>query len=434
MGRAELGYRKPGARVFAFGEPVIAVNAIREPGSNVLEVMEGIKGTVARLNADLLAPRGLRMVLTYDVTQYITSAIWLVKQSIAIGGVLATIILLLYLRSRTSTFVIAVAIPISIIGTFTMLYLFGRSLNVVSLAGMAFAVGMVVDNSIVVLENIYRHHQMGKTRFQAAHDGASEVWGAVLASTLTTIAVFVPIVFMKEEAGQLFGDIALALSGAVALSLIVSITVIPSLSARILQTAQGGEGRGFHNLWGFLDKAQGFARWVGDTVYRITGSTTKRLAVVAVFTIASIGLSLLLLPPTEYLPVGNQNFLFGILLPPPGSSLDEVSDLRLAYEKVLRPFYEVDPDSPEAKETPGGGVGGFFYVALNGQAFMGARSEDPQRVRELIPEFYKGGADLPGVISIINQSSIFQRGFDEGRNIDIDVTGPESRTTHRAGR
>jgi HAE1 family hydrophobic/amphiphilic exporter-1 len=425
VGRAELGYRKPGGRVFAFGQPVLAINAIREPGSNVLDVMEGLKSTAARLNADLLEPRGLQMVLTYDVTQYISSAIWLVKQSIAIGGVLATIILLLYLRSRTSTFVIAVAIPISIIGTFTMLYLFGRTLNVVSLAGMAFAVGMVVDNSIVVLENIYRHRQMGKTRFQAAYEGTSEVWGAVLASTLTTIAVFIPIVFMKEEAGQLFGDIALALSSAVALSLIVSITVIPSLSARILRTAESGEGRGFHNLWGLLDMAQGFARWVGNVVYRMTGSTARRLAVVCLFTVVAIGLSALLLPPTEYLPVGNQNFLFGILLPPPGYSLDEVSDMRLAYEKVLLPLYGLDPESPEAKEQPGGGIGNFFYVALNGRAFMGARSQDPQRVRELIPEFYKANADLPGVISIINQSSIFQRGFDEGRNIDIDITGPD---------
>ena len=427
VGRAELGYRKAGARVFAFGQPVIAINAIREPGSNVLEVVDGIKDKVSSLNADLLASRGLQMDLTYDVTEYINSAIWLVKQSIAIGGILATIILLLYLRSRTSTVIIAVAIPISIIGTFTTLYLFGRTLNVISLAGMAFAVGMVVDNSIVVLENIYRHRQMGKPRFQAAYEGAQEVWGAVLASTLTTVAVFLPIIFMKEEAGQLFGDIALALSSAVVFSLVVSVTVIPSLSARILDPAEsrGTKGRGFQNLWGFLDKAQSLTQWVSRTVYWITGSTKRRLLVVAVFTIAAIGLSYLLMPATEYLPVGNQNFLFGVLLPPPGYSLDQVSELRKPFEKVLRPLWESEPGSAESEAHPGGGVGGFFFVALNNRVFVGARSRDPQRVRELIPEFYKANGDLPGVITIINQSSIFQRGFDEGRNIDIDITGPD---------
>ncbi len=110
-----------------------------------------------------------------------------------------------------------------------MMYWFGRTLNVVSLAGLAFAVGMVVDNSIVVLENIHRHRQGGKSRQRAAFDATREVWGAVLASTLTTIAVFLPIAFMEEEVGQLFGDIAIAVTCAVGLSLIVSITVIPSL-------------------------------------------------------------------------------------------------------------------------------------------------------------------------------------------------------------
>ncbi len=425
VGRAELGYRKAGGRVFAWGQPVMAINAIRVPGSNVLEVMEGIKATTARLNEDLLDERGLQMLLAYDVSDYINSAIGLVKQSIAIGGVLATLILLLYLRSRTSTLIIAVAIPISIIGTFSMMYLFGRTLNVVSLAGMAFAVGMVVDNSIVVLENIYRHRQRGKPRFQAARDGAQEVWGAVLASTLTTIVVFIPVVFMQEEAGQLFGDIALALCSAVALSLIISITVIPSLSARILQTAHHSEEKGYNNLWGWTAKAQALTRWVSDTVYRITGSTKKRLAVIATFTLASIGLSYLLMPPTEYLPVGNQNFLFGIMLPPPGYSLDEVSELRKPYEDILRPLWEADPDSAEADEMPGGGVQGYFYVALNDRAFMGVRSRDPLRVKELIPMFYQAGGQLPGAISIVNQASIFQRGFDEGRNIDIDITGPD---------
>ena len=269
VGRAELGFRKPGAKVFRMGRQVIAMNTIRETGSNVLEVMEGLKATVKELNEDVLAPRGLQLTQAYDETEYVTSAISLVQQSLLIGGILAIAILLLYLRSAPTTLVIAVAIPISIIGTFLAMYTFGRTLNVISLAGLAFAVGMVVDNSIVVLENIYRHRQMGKPLRTAAYEGTREVWGAVLASTLTTVAVFVPIVFIQEEVGQLFGDIAIAISCAVLLSLAVSMTVIPSLSARILRTAEldpDDKARGWSNAWGLVDLGSRFVAAVGAMV------------------------------------------------------------------------------------------------------------------------------------------------------------------------
>jgi HAE1 family hydrophobic/amphiphilic exporter-1 len=426
VARAELGYRKPFARVFQKGQQIIAMNAVKEPGTNALEVMDGVKATVARLNRELLAPRGLRMTQVYDQTDYIDSAISLVRQSLFIGGFLAILVLLLYLRSGSSTLVIAVAIPISVVGAFLMMYWFGRSLNVISLAGMAFAVGMVVDNSIVVLENIYRHRQMGKSRRDAAHEGAREVWGAVLASTLTTIAVFVPVVFIKEEAGQLFGDIAIAISCAVALSLIVAITVIPSLSAKILRAAgRDLKQNGYHNLWGGVSLAGRFTRWVAGTVDWINGSTLRRLAVIVGLTGLSLGLSWLLIPQTEYLPLGNQNFLFGFMLPAPGLSLDEVSELQEVYQTGLSPLWEYPAGSPEAIAQPGGGVRHFFFVALNSMAFMGASANDPLRVRELIPEFFKGNAQIPGAFVVVNQASIFQSGIGEGRNIDVEITGPE---------
>ena len=152
------------------------------------------------------------------------------------------ITLLLILAAGTlfarSALIVSLAIPTSIIGSFLIIHLLGRSLNVVSLAGIAFAVGMLVENAVVVLENIYRHIQMGKSSFQAAVVGAQEVWGAIVASTLTTLAVFIPVVFVQEEAGQLFRDIALSISAAVGLSLIVSVTLIPTMSARVLNTVR----------------------------------------------------------------------------------------------------------------------------------------------------------------------------------------------------
>jgi HAE1 family hydrophobic/amphiphilic exporter-1 len=171
----------------------------------------------------------------YDQTIYIHDALGLVQSNIWIGGALAVMVLLVFLRSIRSVGIIALAIPISVIGAIVAMVAMGRTINVVSLAGMAFAVGMVVDNAIVVLENIFRHLEMGKAPMRAAYDGTREVWGAVLGSTLTTVFVFVPILLIQEEAGQLFRDIALAICAAVMLSLIVSITVIPVAAARILK-------------------------------------------------------------------------------------------------------------------------------------------------------------------------------------------------------
>ncbi|MCP3979662.1 MAG: efflux RND transporter permease subunit [bacterium] len=426
VGRAELSYRKATARVFNKGRPVLAVNAIKEPGSNVFEVMGGLKRAVAEVNTERLGPMGLRLDQVYDETEYIDSAIDLVQQSLFVGGTLAIVVLLLYLRSGSSTLVIATAIPISVIGAFLAMYAFGRTLNVISLAGMAFAVGMVVDNSIVVLENIYRHRQMGKSRADAAFEGAREVWGAVLASTLTTIAVFVPVVFMKEEVGQLFGDIALAISCAVAISLIVSITVIPSMSAKILGRSRLDRGAsGYRNLWGGATLARGVSDGVAGVVHRLTGSVVLRLAVVVVFTVGSIGLSWLMLPKTEYLPVGNQNFVFGLMLPPPGYSMDEMTELQNRFTEEVEYLWAHPPNSPGAQALPGGGVDNYFFVALNSLAFMGGKANDALRVKELLPPFRAANTALPGSIFVISQRSLFERGRGKGRTIDIQITGPD---------
>ncbi|MGH8459331.1 MAG: efflux RND transporter permease subunit, partial [Nevskiales bacterium] len=277
-----LGYKKFTGRVFNNAGPVLALSAGKNPDANVLETMQGLKQAVAALNSELLASRGLKLVQVYDETTYIDSAIDLVTENLYAGSILAALCLLLFLRTVSSTLVIATAIPISIVGAFIFLNLLGRTINVISLAGMAFAAGQVVDNSVVVLENIYRHRQMGKSRIEATLQGASEVWGAVLITTVTTVAVFVPIAFIREEAGQLFADIAIAIAAAVGLSLIVSVTVVPAMAARVVTAAaEGGDGRkGYHNLWGGMALAQKFTTWVGDTVEWINTNTRRRLAVV----------------------------------------------------------------------------------------------------------------------------------------------------------
>ena len=161
---------------------------------------------------------------------------------------------MLFLRSPRATLIVSLSIPVSIVATFVVMALTGRTLNVISLAGIAFAIGMIVDAAIVVLENIFRLREAGHNRREAAYLGAKQVWGAILVSALTTVLVFVPILIMQLEAGQLFRDIAVAISVSVLLSLLVAVTVIPALSSRLLRADDQKPMR----LWGVEHLAAGF--------------------------------------------------------------------------------------------------------------------------------------------------------------------------------
>ena len=429
------GFKKPDGLVRRFGSANIAVNAQRETGANVLAVMRGLRETNRRLNAGILRDRGLILTQVYDETDYIHSAVGLVNQNLVVGGLLTIIVLLVFLRSGRSTLVIGLAIPTSIIGTFLMLHWLGRSLNVISLAGLAFAVGMLVDNAVVVLENIFRHHQMGESPFAAAVRGTKEVWGAVIASTLTTLAVFLPVLFIQEEAGQLFRDIALAISSAVGLSLLVSVTVIPTAAARLLRrdarapdvstNSENAIGKQRH-VSALVDRAAG--RFVSSVVginAWVQKSLLRRLALVFGLVAGAILVSYALWPKVEYLPTGNRNLVFGIILPPPGYNLDEMMQLGQKVEDALRPYWDIDPNSAAAEELPFPAIGDFFYVVRGRQVFLGLRAADPLRASELVPLVFGLRQKLPGAIVVASQSSLFERGLTAGRTIDIEITGPE---------
>jgi len=424
VAQVRLGYEDIDVVVRHEGVPTIVMNAVREPGTNVLVVMERLQKALQDLNEGILKERHLKLEQAYDETRYIYSAINLVKKNIILGGSLAVAVLLLFLRNFASTVIVSVSIPVSAIGTFLVMMLFGRNINVVSLAGLSFAIGMLVDNSIVVFENIFRHREMGKTRLKAAYDGAVEVWGAVLASTLTTVAVFLPIVFVQEEAGQLFRDIAIAISSAVILSLIVSITVIPTLSGIILGKVKRKKAR--KTRWSIFTFAGAFVAGISRFVYWMCGRISARLAVVAAMTLISVGFVIFLMPKTEYLPEGDREMLFGILLPPPGYNLGELEKIAETIEEGILPLVEHDgnkSDLAEKLNLPP--VQNFFYVAWGRQAFMGVISNVQERTRELLPYVYGILGKIPGMIAIVQQPSLFSRGIGEGRSIKIEIKGPD---------
>ncbi|MCY4614407.1 MAG: efflux RND transporter permease subunit [Nitrospira sp.] len=413
-----VAYQEPQHVVREMGRNSIAVNAIRETGANTLDTMQHLREAVEELNDEILQRRGFTLFQVYDETDYIYSSINLVQKNLVIGGILAVTILFLFLRTASTTFVVGLAIPVSIMGTFIALWVLDRNVNVISLAGMTLAGGMLVDNSIVVLENIYRHRESGKSLWKAAYDGTTEVWGAVLASTLTTIAVFVPIVFIEEQAGQLFRDIAIAISAGVGLSLLVSITVIPCLSARILTTTNRGRRRRAGRKKKIADR-------IGDFVYWMCGSVGARMVIVLGLTVFALGVITQFLPKAEYLPSGNRNLIFGVVLPPPGYNTEKYVRLGESIESVLTPHWDAEPGSPEEAALDGPSIRNFFYVARGRGVFMGGRTNDDADIRDLIPVFRRALADLPGIIGIVTQSSLFQRGLGEGRNIDIEITGPD---------
>jgi HAE1 family hydrophobic/amphiphilic exporter-1 len=469
VAEVRLAHKKPTGLVKNFGTFCIAVNCVRETGANVLDTMAGLREVRAQLNRDLLNPRGLDLIQVYDETEYIYSAIGLVNQNIVVGGLLTVAVLLLFLRSGRSTLVIALAIPTSLIGTFLMLDLMGRSLNVISLAGLAFAVGMLVDNAVVVLENIYRHYQSGDPPVRAAVRGTHEVWGAVVASTLTTLAVFLPVLFVQEEAGQLFRDIALAISSAVGLSLIVSVTLIPTAAARLLRKGKfsprdeadvgpsfsgngeeqnedagapagpsaaarragnsreprGRVGRAWKGALGLADSlGSRFVEhvvWVNATLQR---HIFLRLGAVAVFVFGALIMAYLLMPKVEYLPSGNRNLVFGVLLPPPGYNIDRLMELGGSLEQKIKPYWNVNRDDPENAKLDFPPIDDFFFVAAGRRVFFGLRAIEPLRAGELVGLVQKVSTDVPGTFAVANQASLFGRNLSTGRTIDVEISGP----------
>jgi HAE1 family hydrophobic/amphiphilic exporter-1 len=448
-----LGYKEPFAIVRSKGVRSLAINAQREVGSNVMAVMAGFREAIDRLNRDVLPDKArdldldgdLTLRQVYDQTVYIEQAIDLVLSNLMVGGALAVMVLLAFLRSFKFTLIVALAIPISVIGTFAAMVAMGRNLNVISLAGLAFAVGMVLDNAIVVLENIDRHRRgLHEKPFLAAYSGTKEVWGAVLASTATTLAVFLPVLTIQEEAGQLFRDIALAICAAVTLSLVVSVLVIPVAASRLIgsdQVKPHGRFRTlFESAFGLAPLAGRFNDLFSRTIHAMLGSWPMRLTITVVFVVVALVGSAMLMPPTTYLPTGNRNLVFALLIPPPGYNLDKQLEIGERIEAVVEPYWQAQPGTPEADALPPvmsfdfatgqmrqvqpAPVDNFFFVGLNnGLMFSGAISSDDRKVNEAGALLNSVVTRQPGVIGFATKLPLINTG-NVGNGIELEISGP----------
>ncbi len=213
------------------GKPGVRMRVTKQSGKNTVAIAEDVKAEIERINREV---QGVRLTVLEDQSRFIEQSIASVREAAILGAILVIIVIFSFLRNLRSTFIICTSIPISIIGTFALLYFAGFTLNTMTFGGLALGVGMIVDASIVVLENTFRHMEMGKPRMQAAIEGAEEVWSAILASTLTHVAVFVPLLFLSGVSSIIFTQLAIVVIFSLSMSLFVAVTIVPVLCSRLL--------------------------------------------------------------------------------------------------------------------------------------------------------------------------------------------------------
>ncbi len=388
--------------VITGGSLSMAVNAKRETGVNVLQAMAGLKQAVEELRVGPLARAGLTIEQVYDETTYIHRALLMLRNNLGLGVLLAVGVLWWFLRRLRATLVVALSIPLCLLVTFLVLEMAGRTLNVISLAGLAFAVGMVLDASIVVLENIVRLREQEEEPATASTLGTSQVWPALLASTATTIAIFLPVVFLRDEAGQLFADLALAVTAAVTASLLVAVTVVPAAAVGWLRLRPGRDPH--RRVWDGLTSLLMF----------LTGGPRRRGLWIVGLLLLGLLLTLRLLPRADYLPEGNRNLVFAFILPPPGANIDFIE--RVMGRTVIE---RLDPYLRGEREPA---VRHYFFVAVPRGVFMGVRAKDPEQAAALVPLVDEVVGGFPDTLAFARRASLFG-GFGEGRTIDMDLQG-----------
>ncbi|MEN8259811.1 MAG: efflux RND transporter permease subunit, partial [Pseudomonadota bacterium] len=415
-------------RSFANGRPNITLGIRRDIGANVSDVMDGVVAKVEELNASLLKREGLQMELTSEDVQYVKDAVSGVRQNLLIGAVLATAVLYLFLRSVPATLIGACGIPVCTIAAFLGLLATGRTINVISLAGIAFAIGMTLDNGIVVLENIHRHRAMGKKRLEAAYDGVRGVWTAVLASTLTTVFVFLPIIYITDEAGQLYSDIAIAISASILMSMAVAVTAVPAAANRYLPPIQTEVSGGW-----LFEAGRACGRWTMGAVEWLLRGVWRRVGFLIAVLAATALIILGLTPKAEYLPEGEESKTFSFMFAPPGYNLQEMTKLLDGIHKTFLPHLNEDPDRFARGESDIPGLH-FVVTYVRPQAIlMIAETRAPDQIDDLIKVISKEFAQAPGMISFSSRGSIFASNLGGARSINLDITGPELASLFETG-
>ncbi|MFC7050311.1 efflux RND transporter permease subunit [Emcibacter nanhaiensis] len=396
------------------GNPALSLNIFKEPGANTLATIERVNALADELNETILKEKGLTMQKSFDPSVFIKRAIGLLSSNLLIGVAFAVGILWWFLRQTRATFIIATTIPVCLLATFIVLQLTGRSLNVISLAGLAFATGMVLDAAIVVMENICRLREKGLKDTDACQVGAQQVWGALLASTATTVAIFIPVLFLEDVEGQLFADLALTIAIAVSFSLVVAVTILPVANK--------------HFMHGKMPEDRNKATWkrISAGIMKVTNTPRKRYG----WIFGLIGLSLLsswlMFPKMDYLPPVKRDAVDMFLQIPPGTSSDVLrNEITATIVERLDPYMKGEKQ-PALKN--------YYILTWNGGqgGTIGIRAKDQGMVKELekvVKEEITAG--LPDVQAFGGQGNLFG-GFGGNGSIEINVQSSDEEVLAKA--
>lgn len=412
VAEVRLDHFKVREKSYVNERPVISVSVRRESGSNVIAIKEAMMKEVEQVNRDLLNPEGMILERTADDVVYVQDSIFNVWKNLILGALLATGVMYLFLRSFRATALGVVGIPICTIAAFLGLLIAGRTINVISLAGVAFAIGMTLDNSIVVLESIELERRRGLKKMQAALVGVQKVWPAVLASTLTTVMVFLPVVFIQEEAGQLYSDVAIAISASILVSMLVAITVIPTASARL--SFKGSSS----------DREHPLQQRITDRLDWLIATPQRRISCILITVLVSGAIALFLTPPAEYLPEGEEAKTFASMNAPPGYNLETMETIGLEIQDYFMQFVDDDPSAFENGETD---VPAMQYVnmGISPQSLrIITESKDPAHIEQLMDAIVKKYESYPGMRAFAARGSIISSNDGGTRSVNLDVSGP----------
>jgi multidrug efflux pump subunit AcrB len=395
------------------GEANIRLGLIRQTGSNVITIKETVLPMIKEINEDILAPAGLRMYLSNDDVRYVEDSVSNVRQNIFIGAGLALLVMFLFLRSPSATLIGMLGMPICTVAGFLGLLLFGRTINVISLAGIAFAIGMTIDNTIVVLESIEQQRQKGKTRFEAARDGTRHVWSAVLSGTMTTVLVFLPLMFVKEEAGQLFSDIGIAISSSIFVSMVVAVALVPVAYANFAWR-RGGK----------IEPPPPRRQVLLGPLFWLLEKPWRRLVCLAVTVSATVAALVFLTPPAEYLPEGEEAKVFATMIAPPGYSLEEMSGIAKRLEAELLPALDYDPADFDNGKTK---LPALSRVSVNVQPQslrIISETKNPKHIDSFMDLLDERFREFPGMRAFSSRGSIISSNDGGTRAVALNISGP----------
>ncbi|SHG60931.1 Multidrug efflux pump subunit AcrB [Hydrocarboniphaga daqingensis] len=412
-----VGLQDQQAFSFRNGVPGYYLTIRRTSTANIVQVLDGVKRALAELNAGPLGREQLVADLSWDASVYVRRAIGFVQESLIIGVLLAVGGLWYFLRGPRALLVIGATIPLSLAFAVITLHLLGRSLNTISLAGLAFSTGIVTDAALIVQGNIIRFIQQGRTALDATIDGAQEVIPALLASMLTSVAIFLPVLFMEGLEGQLFKDLAITMSVSHAASLLVAMTVIPAANRWALATRIPDDQ---HDHWWKAMARSGM---------RATATPARRALLIGLLVPGSLLFSYLAAPKPDYLPVAQTDNVWGNFSTPPGGNIDTVRrEMAPVVIERLKPYLEgrAQPAIKYYNFSAWGGGGGGLVVAY---------AADPTQTRDVVDLLRtKILADLPDVRVYASQGSLFNLDGGTARNIELYLQGPDLNALMTAAR